>query len=107
MPEDGQRTGAGSAVLHRRAGRTRLRLDLWQLAGPMGSKPGAASKGGRGAFAVAELDRLRTAREPVMVGTVERAFQLAPECRTMQELRARLLRERHTNVDAHLQGSLR
>jgi uncharacterized protein YbgA (DUF1722 family) len=42
-----------------------------------------------------------------MVGTVERAFQLAPECRTLQELRARLLRERHTNVDAHLQGSLR
>lgn len=42
-----------------------------------------------------------------MAGTVERAFQLAPECRTMEEVRTRLLREGLTNVDAHLQGSLR
>lgn len=42
-----------------------------------------------------------------MVGTVERAYQLAPECRTMDELRAKLMREGCTNIDAHLQGSLR
>ena len=42
-----------------------------------------------------------------MVGTVERAYQLAPECRSMDELHARLMREGHTNVAAHLQDSLR
>jgi hypothetical protein len=42
-----------------------------------------------------------------LMGTVERAFQLAPACRTMDELRAKLVREGHTNIDAHLQGSLR
>ena len=41
------------------------------------------------------------------MGTVERAFELAPDCRTMDELRAKLVREGHTNIDAHLQGSLR
>jgi hypothetical protein len=39
--------------------------------------------------------------------TVERAFQLAPECRDMDELRARLAREGYSNVDAHLQDSLK
>jgi hypothetical protein len=39
-----------------------------------------------------------------MVGTVERAFQLAPECRSNLELRNKLVREGHSNVDAHLQG---
>jgi hypothetical protein len=42
-----------------------------------------------------------------MVGTVERAFQLASECRTFDELRAKLVKEHFTNVDAHLQGSLK
>jgi hypothetical protein len=42
-----------------------------------------------------------------MVGTVERAFQLAPERRTMDELRSKLLREGHTNIQEHLQGTLR
>ena len=42
-----------------------------------------------------------------MVGTVERAFQLARECRSLEELRAKLIKEGCTNVDAHLQGSLR
>lgn len=42
-----------------------------------------------------------------MADTVARAFQLAPECTTMEELRAKLMREHHTNIDAHLQGSLR
>jgi hypothetical protein len=41
------------------------------------------------------------------MGTVERAFQLAPECRSMDELRAKLSREQFSNIDAHLQGSLR
>jgi hypothetical protein len=42
-----------------------------------------------------------------MVGTVERAFQLAPECRTLDELRTKLVKERFENIDAHLQGSLK
>jgi hypothetical protein len=41
------------------------------------------------------------------IGTVERAFQLAPECRTVAEIRAKLVREGYSNVEAHLQGSLR
>ena len=41
------------------------------------------------------------------MGTVERAFELAPNCRTIEELRSKLVREAHSNVDAHLQGSLR
>ena len=41
------------------------------------------------------------------MGTVERAFQLAPECRSLDELRAKLMSDGHTNIDAHLQGSLR
>ena len=41
------------------------------------------------------------------MGTVERAFQLAPECRSMDELRAKLSKERCASIDAHLQGSLR
>jgi predicted component of type VI protein secretion system len=41
------------------------------------------------------------------MGTVERAFQLAPECKTMDELRAKLSREHFGSIDAHLQGSLR
>jgi hypothetical protein len=40
-------------------------------------------------------------------GTVERAFQLAPECQSIDQLRAKLVREGCTNVDAHLSGSLR
>jgi hypothetical protein len=36
-----------------------------------------------------------------------RAYELAPECRTFEELRAKLVREGCTNVDAHLQGSVR
>ena len=42
-----------------------------------------------------------------MAGTVERAFQLAPECRSIDELRARLIREGCSNTDAYLVGSLR
>jgi hypothetical protein len=41
------------------------------------------------------------------MGTVERALQLAPECKTLDDLRCRLVREGHTNIDAHLQHSLR
>ncbi|WP_341632101.1 hypothetical protein [Sphingomonas agri] len=41
------------------------------------------------------------------VGTVERAFQLAPQCKTLEELRSKLAREGYTNVDAHLKDSLR
>ena len=42
-----------------------------------------------------------------MPGTVERAYQLAPQCRTIDELRAKLVKEHCTNIEAHLQGSLR
>lgn len=41
------------------------------------------------------------------VGTVERAFQLAPQCKTLEELRSKLAKEGHTSVDAHLKDSLR
>ena len=40
-------------------------------------------------------------------GTVERAFDLAPECRTLDELRAKLAEEGHSNITAHLQDSLK
>jgi hypothetical protein len=38
-------------------------------------------------------------------GMVERAFQLATEFATVEEIRARLRAEGYSNVDAHLQGS--
>ena len=41
------------------------------------------------------------------MGTVERAFQLAPECRTIEELRLKLINEGCTSIDAHLKDSLR
>jgi hypothetical protein len=41
-----------------------------------------------------------------MTGTVERAFQLAPECSTIDQLRSKLMREGCTSIDAHLSGSL-
>ena len=37
-------------------------------------------------------------------GTVERAFLLAPECGSVDELKARLKREGCSNVEAHLSG---
>ena len=52
---------------------------------------------------MAGVDRLR--RERLMeIGTIERAFQLAPECTSVDELRFKLRKEGHFNVDAHLQG---
>jgi hypothetical protein len=56
---------------------------------------------------MARLDRIRREREWLIPGTVERAYQLAPQCRTIDELRAKLVKEHCTNVEAHLQGSLR
>jgi hypothetical protein len=38
-------------------------------------------------------------------GTLERAFELAPECRSISELRTRLKTEGHENVEAHITGS--
>ena len=38
-------------------------------------------------------------------GTVQRAFELAPECRTIAELRSKLINERCANIDAHLKDS--
>ncbi len=38
--------------------------------------------------------------------TVERAFQLAAECATVDEIRVRLRNEGYSSVDAHLQGRL-
>ena len=37
-------------------------------------------------------------------GTVERAFEIAPSCATLDELRKRLKQEGHSQVDAHLAG---
>ena len=42
-----------------------------------------------------------------MTGTVQRAFELAPECTSFDELRRKLKKEGHSNVDEHLQGVLR
>ena len=39
-----------------------------------------------------------------MTGTIERAFQLAEQYLTVEEIRARLKREGHVSVDAHLAG---
>jgi len=39
------------------------------------------------------------------IGTVERAFQLAPECMSLEELRRRLKKEGYSNVDEHLAGN--
>ena len=38
-------------------------------------------------------------------GTVKRAFDLAPECTSLDELRSRLKKERFDRVDDHLAGS--
>jgi hypothetical protein len=38
-------------------------------------------------------------------GTIERAFQLAEQCATVDEVRAKLKREGHLHVDAHLAGA--
>jgi hypothetical protein len=40
----------------------------------------------------------------VAIGTVERAFQLAPECKSLDELKSRLKKEGFSNVDEHLAG---
>jgi hypothetical protein len=39
------------------------------------------------------------------IGTVERAFQLAPEARSLDEVRYRLKREGYTQVEEHLSGA--
>jgi hypothetical protein len=39
-------------------------------------------------------------------GTVERAFQLAPECLSLDEIRAKLKREGYSNVVEHLSGGV-
>ena len=38
------------------------------------------------------------------MGTVERAFQLAPVSGSLEELRSRLRREGYAQVDEHLSG---
>ena len=35
---------------------------------------------------------------------IERAFQLAPECRSIDELRRKLTAEGYASVEAHLRG---
>ena len=40
-----------------------------------------------------------------MTGTVKRAFELAPECKSIDEIRSRLKKEGHLCVQEHLQGS--
>jgi hypothetical protein len=41
------------------------------------------------------------------MNTVERAYQLAPQCHTIDELRIALQREGHFQVEAYLTGTLR
>lgn len=41
------------------------------------------------------------------IGTVHRAFELAPECTSLEELRRKLKREGYSSVDDHVQGSLK
>lgn len=36
------------------------------------------------------------------VGIIERAFQLAPECTSVEEIRRRLKRERYERIEEHL-----
>ncbi len=38
-------------------------------------------------------------------GGIERAFQLAPDCRSIDEVRARLTAEGYENVRAHISGA--
>lgn len=38
------------------------------------------------------------------IGTVHRAFQLAPECSSIDEVRRKLKQEGYGAVDEHLQG---
>jgi hypothetical protein len=38
------------------------------------------------------------------IGIIERAYQLAPECGTVDEVRFRLRREGYFQVEAHLRG---
>lgn len=40
------------------------------------------------------------------VGTIERAYQLARESRTLEEVRQKLRREGYTQVDEHLSGGV-
>ena len=39
------------------------------------------------------------------LGTIERAFQLAPLCTSVDEIRKRLKSEGHSSVEAHLAGA--
>jgi hypothetical protein len=39
------------------------------------------------------------------IGTVHRAFQLAPECTSIDEIRRKLKREGHSAVDEYLRGT--
>ena len=42
------------------------------------------------------------------IGIIERAFQLAPESHSIEEVRAKLQKEGYANVDGHLaRGALR
>lgn len=38
-------------------------------------------------------------------GTVERAFEIAPDCTSIDEIRSRLKKEGRNAVDEHLQGN--
>lgn len=40
------------------------------------------------------------------IGAIERAFQLAPKCESIREVRKRLKQEHFEQVEAHIQGSV-
>jgi hypothetical protein len=40
-----------------------------------------------------------------MTGTVQRAFELAPDCTLIEEIRSKLKAEGHESIQEHLQGN--
>lgn len=50
------------------------------------------------------MERVVSEQSSLPVGTVERAFQLAPECASLDELKAKLRSEGCTQIDEHLRG---
>jgi hypothetical protein len=55
--------------------------------------------------AKAPLDVIFTFEGRNVTGTVQRAFEIAPECRSIDEIRIKLRQEGHASVQEHLQGS--
>jgi hypothetical protein len=50
-------------------------------------------------------DRQQSPGENKAVGTVQRAYELAPFCGTVEQIRIRLKREGYSMVEEHLSGT--